>query len=474
MDPDEKGLNSVMVSNQKNVVITDEKGHFQIKLIEGNFIFVTKPEAYQFNLDKYNNPEFYFLYKIKKTKEQLRYSSSEPITEIPEVLYFPVYKNPGEEDHSCLLVGDPQMKDDSRLGYYRDGIIPYMATRKADFYVELGDIANNYLDILPKEKQVSATLGIPGYRVFGNHDMNFKASDNKHASETFKMVFGPDYYSFDFGSFHYIILNNVEYEGWWKEINAPGRYFGGLSEQQKKWLVNDLMLVPSHKTIVLFSHIPFHKIFVKENSMRALFKALENHKKILSVSGHLHCIIAYDYTAEHDWDNSMNFEGLVAGAVCGAWWSGPMDENNIPYSTCTDGSPKGFFQLNTTKEDYNYVFHAVNYPSDFQIRTYINKDEIWVNWFVGKRTDSVWVYLDNNLQAINLQNFTDKDPFMESSYNNRKHIDTQISGVAKTAHLWKAKLPEGLTPGYHSIKVIARNSKGKLFNGFKAFYIDKK
>jgi len=189
MDLDEEGLNGVMVSNQKDVVITNEKGHFQIKLIEGNFVFVTKPEAYQFKLDKYNNPEFYFLYKTKKTKELLIYPSSEPITEIPEALYFPVYENPGEQEHSCLMIGDPQMKDDKRLEYYREGVIPFLANKEADFYVELGDIAFNNLEILTKEKQVSATLGIPGYRVLGNHDINFKASSNKSSCCLFLSFF---------------------------------------------------------------------------------------------------------------------------------------------------------------------------------------------------------------------------------------------------------------------------------------------
>jgi hypothetical protein len=468
MDPDEKGVNGVMVSNQRDVILTDENGHFFLKLIEGNYIFVTKPEAYQFRLDMFNNPEFYFLYKTKDTKQELRYSSPKQINKIPEFLYFPVYKNTGEEDHSCLLIGDPQMKDDRRLGYYRDGVIPFMTTKEADFYIVMGDIANNYLGILPKEKNVTATLGIPGYRVFGNHDMNFKATKNKYVAETFKYVYGPEFYSFDYGSLHYIILNSVIYDGWLKDIRKAGIYSGGLTKKQLKWLINDLKLVPANKTIVLFSHIPLHEIFIIRNTMLTLFRALKNHKKIFAVSGHLHSIVAYDYITEDGWKNSLNFEGLVAGATCGSWWSGPLDENNIPYALCTDGSPKGFFQLNIQKEDYNYVFHSVNKPFDLQIRTYINNDEIWVNWFVGKSTDSVWVYLDDNPQAIKLRNFLSKDPLAVSNLNKR----IQIESIDQTAHLWKAKLPDGLTPGNHSIKVIAIDSKGRLFNGFKTFYID--
>lgn len=474
MDPNEKGLNGVMVSNQKDVVITDEKGHFLVKLIEGNYIFVTKPESFQFKLDMFNNPEFYFLYKTKETKQELRYSSSKPINKIPQVLYFPVYENSGEDEHSCLLVADPQMKDDRRLGYYTKGIIPFMANKEADFYVILGDIANNYLGILPKERLASSSLGIPGYRVLGNHDMNFKATKNKYAAETFKLIYGPDNYSFDYGSFHYIVLNTVIYKGWQKDIRKAGEYYGGLTIKQKKWLINDLKHVPTNKTIVLLSHVSLHDIFIMPTTMRTLFKALENHKKILAISGHMHSIIAYDYTTEHGWKSSSDFEGLVAGAASGSWWSGSMNENNIPYSTCSDGSPKGFFQLNTKKEDYNYVFHAANDTFDLQMRTYIKENEIRVNWFVGKRTDSVWVYVDNNPEAILLQNFISTGPLDESNFNDIKYIDKHILEFGQIAHLWKAKLPEGLLPGNHSIKVVAKDSKGKIFNGFKTFYIDEK
>lgn len=132
MDSDERGLSRVMVSNREDVVITDEKEHFLVKLIEGNYIFVTKPESFQFKLDMFNNPEFYFLYKTKN-KKKLRYSGLKPINEIPQILYFPVYKNSGEDEHSCLLVGDPQMKDDLRFGYYKKGVILFMAAKEADF-----------------------------------------------------------------------------------------------------------------------------------------------------------------------------------------------------------------------------------------------------------------------------------------------------------------------------------------------------
>ena len=36
-----------------------------------------------------------------------------------------------------------------------------------------------------------ATVGIPWYNVHGNHDMNFLATDDRYADETFERVYGP-------------------------------------------------------------------------------------------------------------------------------------------------------------------------------------------------------------------------------------------------------------------------------------------
>lgn len=472
MDYNEKGLSGIIVSNQKDVVLTDENGFFELKLIEGNYIFVTKPSGYQFKLDNYFNPEFYFLYKTKKTKDPIKYKTTEPIAEIPDKLFFPVYQTRNEDEHMGLLIGDIQMASEKQVDYYQEGIIPYLANKNADFYVELGDIVHDNLSLYPKEKKITGSLGIPGYRVFGNHDLNYKASKNKNASETFNSYYGPDYYSFNYGNFHYIILNNITYDGWWDNINAPGTYSGGIDSEQIKWLTNNLSKVSPDKSIVLFSHIPLHEAFIGKLNMKHILKALENHNNILAVSGHLHNILAFDYNVSHNHKDNFNFEGLVAGAACGAWWSGDLDQNGIPFSTCTDGSPKGFFQLTVNKNNYEYVFYPVNYPCDFQMRTFVKENEIWVNWFVGKRQDSVMLYLDNNPEPISLQNFTGTDPFMESKLNNSIHLQSQIKNLTQTTHLWKTILPENLAPGYHSIKIVAKDSKGKLFNGFKTFYTE--
>jgi len=54
----------------------------------------------------------------------------------------------------------------------------------------------------------------------------------------------------------------------------------------------------------------------------------------------------------------------------------------------------------------------------------------------------------------------------------RNQTATKKETVDQTAHLWKAKLPE-LKSGFHSIKVIAKDSKGRLFRSSKTFFINK-
>ena len=40
------------------------------------------------------------------------------------------------------------------------------------------------------------TIGLPWWNIGGNHDLNFEAPDRRYSRETFKRVFGPNYYAF--------------------------------------------------------------------------------------------------------------------------------------------------------------------------------------------------------------------------------------------------------------------------------------
>ena len=477
----EKLLEGVAVSNQKEVVLTNKKGQYKISLRDGAFLYVVKPRGYQVKLDSLNLPHHYYYHHTKGAPGHLKYAGIEETGKAPRKIDFPLYPQKENNTFRLLALGDPQTPDDITLDYFRDGTVSDMFRHKADFYMVHGDVADDFLDIYRREKTIVSTLGIPGYHVPGNHDVNYRSTNQENNFETFRKEYGPDYYSFNYGDVHFIVLNNINYQGWNNEENKQGKYTGDVDREQLEWLKNDLAIVPKNSLIVINSHIPFIQEHTNEQTIKEIHKLLSSRPKVLSLSGHLHTVHTYRLEEETFWNYPGEHEGVNVGATCGSWWSNPKDENGIPVSTCRDGSPRGYFVFDFEGADYSYDFIPIHYHDDFQIRISqplgrIKQEEsdnleIIANWFIGKPHQKVEVSIDGGEAAI-MQNYTGIDPFYESTLDIRATDPVWPPKSAKSKHMWKVVSPAKLSKGMHRIEVRAYGEKGKVFKAFKVVEIE--
>ena len=86
------------------------------------------------------------------------------------------------------------------------------------------------LDVFEPLNQTIAMIGIPWYNVLGNHDINLDAKHDHHSDETFEQMFGPSYYSFDYGPAHFLVVDNIEWSG------VEAKYRGGLGPEQLEFI----------------------------------------------------------------------------------------------------------------------------------------------------------------------------------------------------------------------------------------------
>ncbi|GAF04110.1 calcineurin-like phosphoesterase C-terminal domain-containing protein [Saccharicrinis fermentans] len=461
----EQTISDVAISNQRDVVLSDNKGRYKLPYTGNEFVFVTKPAGYKLKNDSLGYGLFYQPVDKRKIRK----------------MNFPLYKKEENKTIHTILVGDPQMADKVRLDYYRDGSVSHMMKQEADFFMVLGDIADDDPSIFQQEKELMAKLGMDGYHVAGNHDANYESSEARTHFKTFKKIYGPDYYSFEYGWAHFVVLNNVNYFGWNSKDNKRGSYFGGVDKQQLTWLKNDLSTVSSDKLIIINTHIPLLEEYMDTASIAAIHKLLEPFDNILGLSGHLHGVKAYDDDSSTLWNGQGKYESLVVGATCGSWWTGPYTETELPYATCTDGTPKGYFILELKANDYNYRFVPELYPEDYQMRISspkgnvelqdVEETEVIVNWFVGKEVDKVYMQIDNQTPIL-MQRFTGVDPFIVASLSKRINNDHWTPGIVETDHLWKAKLPADLEKGYHSIFVKAHKKNGHIYKTQKVLEVE--
>ncbi len=452
-DPGEQTLENVLVSNQKDIVETDKNGRYKLPYLKNKLVYVIKPQDFHFPIDEYGLPQFYI--------EQDTGSDYD----------FALINKMDKKITKAIIIGDPQMADDDRLDYYRDGVVKDMMRHEADFYLTLGDIADDNLEVYQREKMIMSALNMPGYHVPGNHDLSYKSTDIKERHKEFSRTYGPDYYSFNYGQTHFIILNNISYEGWNTTANTKGSYFGGLDVEQVEWLKTDLSYVPDSHLIVVNTHIPFREEYHDVDGIKKLNTLLNGRQNLLALSGHLHAVQTYFNDSTTYWTGKAKYESVVCGATCGSWWTGPNDEEGIPLATCTDGSPKGYFLIEFEGADYNYKFIPLNQKDEFQIRLTLTEDSLAqkvlvANWFIGKPHEQVSLRIDNG-EFFKMINYTGKDPFMQSSIHQRINKDGWTPGVAECKHLWKTFLPESLECGVHRIEVKAISEDQKEFTAFK-------
>lgn len=486
-DDGEPGIASVAVSNETEVVQTDQNGFYRLPVSDQMIVHIRKPSGYDLPLNEHNLPQFYYIHNTRQNQNDFKYEGLPQSGPLPGSVNFALYKSKIKDDFRAFVVGDPQVSDSAEAAYFRDDIITGMLSHRVDFYLALGDIAYDRLEIYDMYNNVVSSLGIPVYNVIGNHDLNFRSESDRHSTETFSRYFGPVNYSFDYGKVHFVVLDVIDYFGWDNTKNKKGHYRGRISTQALTWLRNDLRFVPEDYLVVLASHIPVYTAFSTSDGVNVtnrdeLFEILKQRSALLSLSGHMHFIENLELGVQAGWDHPGRFFSLNAGAGCGAWWSGPKDGRGIPEALCMDGSPNGFFIFDFDGSRHTNRFFAANRNSEFQLRVSFPESEvspadstyrIVVNVFNAPPGTEVFATIDDG-PLLPLSRQTMADPFAQKYVRENRHlIHSWINGAVPINHIWTAALPPQLRSGMHKIKVEAVLPGGDVLSGYKIFSVSR-
>jgi hypothetical protein len=208
--------------------------------------------------------------------------------------------------------------------------------------------------------------------VLGNHDLNFRSPDDAGSDETFTRVFGPANYAFQYGSVHFVVLDNVRYLGFdgLRDDGFPrtGNYTGGLSDRSLAFVRNLVRTIPEDELVVLAMHIPLHDPTTEKHTTpeyRELMGALSSHPHTLSFSAHTHRL----WSAELGPDAGYSARGtpyhlhLNAGATCGSWWRGPINERGLPFAVMSDGTPNGYLVATFEGNRYDLRWKVAGEPA---------------------------------------------------------------------------------------------------------------
>ena len=493
-DDNEKGLPGVRVSNGQDIVQTDASGEYSLAVSDDTILFVIKPRGFMTPVDENRLPKFYYVHKPHGSPDGLKYAGIAPTGPLPESIDFPLTEQPEADTFKILVFGDTQPYNMQEIEWLAHDVVEEVIGTDAVFGISLGDLVGDDLSLFHPLNEVMATVGIPWYNVYGNHDMNFLATDDRYADETFERVYGPTCYSYDWGPVHFINIDNVFFHR--DEEDRP-RYSSEIGERQLTFIRNDLALVPTDQLIVVSMHIPLTEM----RDVQELMNLLGNRPHTLSLSAHTH-VQRDDFVGpEHGWHGDDAHHHHNHATTSGSWWKGTLDEVGIPHTTMRDGAPNGYGVFTFTGNQYSIRFKAARRPADYQMNiwapwevasTETDKTDVVVNVFGGTKRSMVEIRLGEVGEWRPMTYMPQADPYYKAlkARDDTDHLErklhtalretmkpqlkedselpqrgSRISGTAKSTHIWQAKLPVGVPKGTHVIYVRTTDMFGQTFTG---------
>jgi hypothetical protein len=482
------GIPGVLVSNGREVVRTDWEGRYRLPVDDETIVFVIKPTGYSVPIDRDGMlPRFYYIHRPDGTPAALRLRERgiDPTGELPRSVDFALRKADEPDRFDVILFTDTHADSAAAIDYVRMDVVNGLIGTGAAFGMTLGDLMSDDLSLYDRHNRVIGQIGIPWYNIAGNHDLNFHSPGRKYSSETFKRVFGPNYYAFEYGGALFLMLDNVDYLG-------GGKYEGRFGAQQLAFVSAVLRETPKNRLVVAAMHIPLRSYLdpsdptINTSDASELIKIIGDRPSV-SFSGHTHTTEHHYFGFENPMAARPPHHHHVMTALSGSWWSGPYDHRGVAVADCPDGNPNGFHILSVDGDRFTTRFRAAKEPEGRQMRIVlvsadhaltqdqfemgqffgapIRQDrlgmtEVLVNVFDGGPRTAV-EYRIGAFASVAMRRETRPDPFIREVFARNQATKKPWAQVEPCSHIWTARLPVDLKAGTHCIMVRVVDEYGR-------------
>ncbi len=366
------GIEGVVVSDGVEVAVTDENGVYQLKSQKTHkFVFISVPSGYE----PLTNG---VLPRIHRTLTAAK--------NIPERADFTLVESEGQDNAKVLLFGDIHLarrtNDRAQFAEFVSDVNSYLAAHSGEkiYGLTLGDMVwdlywkvNNY-SFREYLQELGTIKGLTIWQTIGNHDHSmYYPGDLKTVDDYIRDIL-PNYYSFNIGKVHYVVLDNVECTNYAKTTDGKGNpcyertYTANIVSDQMQWLQKDLEHVPATTPLVVTMHIPMYNddssgSYRMGTTVSSNFESLLSpYKEVHLYTGHTHVVY------NNDKSSAKNIFHHNSGAVCGTWWWSGYETPGVNIGQ--DGSPAGYAVLDVKGEEFSWQFKATGSDTDYQFRTY--------------------------------------------------------------------------------------------------------
>ena len=214
-DPGEPGIPGVGVSDTVDLVVTAADGTYTLPNTAGgaSLLYICLPSGYA------KSAQWYRAISASSTPADFQFALT-PSDESGPFEFVQI---------SDIHIGGSGTKD-----LLIEAIARICAmTNPPELILATGDLVNTGSTLTQYDDYVAGirTSTIPLFNVFGNHDANNSGASN------YRRYLGPDYYSFNYGDCHFLIVNSVQ-----------------KTARQDAWIAADLALLRGTRKLFIFQH----------------------------------------------------------------------------------------------------------------------------------------------------------------------------------------------------------------------------
>lgn len=360
----------VVVSDGVEVTVTNEQGIYQLQSDkEWGYVFISVPAGYEVPAEGVL-PQFYKMMKgDASTAERVDFS----LTAVD-----------GQDDYKVLVLGDMHLAnrtgDLKQFMEFTSDLNAYRALHQQEkmYAIALGDMtwdlywySNSYA--LPEYLNTinSQVKGLQIFHTIGNHDYDYKATNDRDAESRFMDYIAPTYYSFNLGKVHYVVLDDIDcsnYDG-----TTSRDYEKRVSAGQLSWLAKDLshvdksvpLVVVMHAQVFYPSQTDGFKVDHDVLNTTQLLNVLDGYK-VHFITGHTH--MNYNVTPDDAVAGGREVYEHNTGAICGSWWWSGYLTPGVHLSP--DGTPGGYAIWSVNGTDMEWMYKATGWTEDYQFRSY--------------------------------------------------------------------------------------------------------
>jgi hypothetical protein len=376
LDAGEQALPGVVLSDGVQVIQTDRWGRYRLETDDSRTLSVSLPGEYRAVGDFYTS---------------LRDHHH------GDIIDFPLVEHGCGDDFSFLFFTDSHVTHWEKFNAVAGmkAAVDHMNDQQGiELVISGGDLIMDALHVCEPEsrrqfelyRELVEELKFPLFNTVGNHELYgvylegvggdsciVGEDDELYGTGLYREYLGPDHYSFNWGPYHFIILNTISLT---RRLNDEGDtvrvYYGNVSADQVVWMKEDLAHVPPEEPVILVSHIPFvtavhtfegygeyqainYRLEDPEarsythavsNASQVINEVLAGHRFILALAGHHH-----HYEVVRWEDNRHDARFVLGGSISGQWWQG---DRRIAGSSWAEGYLRVSLK-NTMVDDLEYI-----------------------------------------------------------------------------------------------------------------------